>query len=69
MPIYVYICRNCGQEFERLTLSATRADEATCPFCGSREVERRPALFGLGGGNRSASPSGGSCRPATTSGG
>lgn len=68
MPIYVYLCRRCGQEFEKLTLSATRADEATCPVCGSREVERRPALFGLSGSARSASTSGSACRPATSGG-
>ncbi len=68
MPIYVYLCRHCGQEFERLTLSAVQTDEAACPVCGSREVERRPALFGLGGSARSASISDSTCRPATTGG-
>jgi putative FmdB family regulatory protein len=65
MPIYVYLCRNCGQVFEKLTLSLARQDETTCPNCGSREVERRPALFGLGG---SPSEAGSACRPAPSGG-
>lgn len=48
MPIYAYRCRLCGTEFEKLVLSVARADDdVACPCCEGKEVERRPALFGL----------------------
>lgn len=63
MPIYAYRCCQCGVEFEKLVLSAAKADQVTCPACQAEQVERRPALFGLG-----ASASSGavdrSCAPA-----
>jgi putative FmdB family regulatory protein len=50
MPIYVYHCRDCGEKFEKLFLSARSAEAGvSCPVCQSEEVEQRPALFGLGG--------------------
>jgi putative FmdB family regulatory protein len=68
MPIYAYRCRQCGEEFEKLVLSAARADEVLCPCCQGQEVERRPALFGLGGASPSGSAANRSCSP-TFSGG
>ena len=65
MPIYAYRCRQCGEEFDKLVLSAAKADQVICPVCQAKEVERRPALFGLGGvagGARSAADR--SCAPA-----
>jgi putative FmdB family regulatory protein len=49
MPIYVYRCRACGEEFEKLVLSFAKADSVECPACQSKETERRPALFGVMG--------------------
>jgi putative FmdB family regulatory protein len=65
MPVYVYRCRTCGQEFEKLVLSVSRAAEVECPSCQGKEIERRPCLFGLGAGSKNPSsdyncaPSGG----------
>jgi len=38
MPMYEYVCRDCGQRFERLSWTA----EAAAPACGcgSQAVER-----------------------------
>lgn len=52
MPIYAYRCRVCGESFEKLILSARKADEVVCPACESEEVERTPSLFGIGGIDR-----------------
>lgn len=58
MPIYVYRCRDCGEEFEKLFLSARSAGAGVhCPICQSEEVEQRPALFGLGGGSSASAES------------
>ncbi|MDO8692300.1 MAG: zinc ribbon domain-containing protein [Dehalococcoidia bacterium] len=54
MPIYEYICKHCGERFERLRLRAAPQDSATCPHCGSEDTERAVSSF--------ASP--GSCAPA-----
>ena len=64
MPIYAYRCRQCGEEFEKLVLSAARANEVTCPCCQAQEVERRPALFGLGGAGYGSAAVDSSCAPS-----
>jgi len=65
MPVYVYRCRLCGTEFEKLVLSVARADEGVvCPCCQGQEVERRPALFGLEHAPTARSAEG-RCAPAT----
>ncbi|HET9783803.1 MAG TPA: zinc ribbon domain-containing protein [Terriglobales bacterium] len=38
MPMYEYVCRDCGQQFERLSWTAAPAAPACA--CGSRAVER-----------------------------
>ena len=41
MPIYEYVCKGCGDEFEALV----RPNEAAqCPECGSAELERLLSL-------------------------
>jgi putative FmdB family regulatory protein len=38
MPIYEYVCDNCGHEFEHLV----RADEQPeCPSCGKKRLTKR----------------------------
>lgn len=64
MPIYIYRCRECGEEFEKLVLSAARAGEVLCPCCQGKEVERRPAVFGLGGASQANAVADSSCSPA-----
>ncbi len=63
MPIYTYRCLHCGEEFEKLVLSPTKADQAICPCCQSQETERRPALFGLGGASGESRAHESSCAP------
>jgi putative FmdB family regulatory protein len=64
MPIYVYRCRSCGEAFEKLVLSMAKAASVECPVCQSKDLERRPSLFGVKGGAGStaldcSTPSGG----------
>ncbi len=44
MPLYEYRCAECEHEFETL-VPAGRADQATCPSCGTDEVRRLLSLF------------------------
>lgn len=39
MPIFEYLCPQCGKEFEQLVL---RKEEAVaCPECGQKEVQQK----------------------------
>ncbi len=52
MPIYEYICTNCGTDFEKLT-SFSNTLLPSCPACDSNAVERqlgRPAIHFKGSG-------------------
>ena len=44
MPLYEYKCVGCEREFEAL-VSASHADQATCPACGTGDVRRLLSLF------------------------
>ena len=61
MPIYEYVCKQCGENFEELV----RADTAvSCPKCRSVKVERRFSTFACAsgsGGSGSGPAAGGSC--------
>ena len=44
MPIYEYVCRECGYAFEKLVPRAGTAVE--CDKCGSGKVEKQFSVFG-----------------------
>ncbi|MGQ9470409.1 MAG: FmdB family zinc ribbon protein [Candidatus Aminicenantales bacterium] len=61
MPIYEFICRQCGQRFECLTRIGNEK-EVTCPSCGSAELTKLFSSFGISGGSsRVSSDSGSGC--------
>jgi putative FmdB family regulatory protein len=41
MPIYEYLCQQCGHAFELLVFKTT---VAACPACRSEALERLPSL-------------------------
>jgi putative FmdB family regulatory protein len=46
MPMYDYKCRKCGKEsLLVLTLKEHEAGAATCPSCGSKELEQLLTSF------------------------
>ena len=47
MPIYEYRCKECGAEFEELTLSRDNG-AVTCRKCSSRRVTRLLSTFAVG---------------------
>lgn len=52
MPIYEFICENCGHEFEQL-LSFSAKSYPACPTCEADAVKRRmskPAIHFKGSG-------------------
>ena len=51
MPIYEYVCHNCGHEFEKI--QGWSEDAPVCVSCGSSNVSRRlspPAIHFKGSG-------------------
>ena len=65
MPIFEYVCAECGHKFEKLVLSARRASEVRCPVCNSTTVNKAISAFGVasGGGSMGAT-SAASCAPS-----
>ena len=65
MPIYEYVCQDCGEKYEKLVRSSTAQVKLICPSCGSERGEKALSLFGAVG---SSSKSGGSLGSFSTSG-
>lgn len=45
MPLYEYICRQCGHAFEVLQRMGERGDDLRCPTCGEVGAERQLSTF------------------------
>ncbi|HEQ99715.1 MAG TPA: zinc ribbon domain-containing protein [candidate division Zixibacteria bacterium] len=48
MPIYEYVCRQCGDEFEELVRASE--EEVSCPQCRSGDCEKKFSVFGFSSG-------------------
>ena len=62
MPIYEYVCDDCGERYERIVMSQNQA--ITCPKCASAKHTLQLSVFAApsnGKSSASASPSAGSC--------
>lgn len=42
MPLYEYVCKQCGERFEALSRPG---EKAACEHCGSRDVEKLLSAF------------------------
>jgi len=45
MPIFEYLCEDCGTKFEKLMRNGARASDVLCPGCGEHHVERQLSTF------------------------
>lgn len=63
MPIYEFMCADCGQPFEKLVLSTSKAVEVSCPTCQSQNVTKKISSFAskLSGGGTYSFSSSSSC--------
>lgn len=55
MPIYEYICQDCGEKYEKFVRSSTAKIELVCPACGSQRGEKKISMFGAIGSTGSSS--------------
>jgi putative FmdB family regulatory protein len=62
MPIYEFICRECGERFEELVRSG-KEEDVQCCRCSSRDIQRLLSGFAFksDSGNSGAGSSCGSC--------
>jgi len=70
MPLYEFICEDCGESFEELVMSANTANQVTCPYCKSDLVRKLISTFaskvGSGSGALNGYSSGSSCGTQST---
>ncbi len=69
MPIFEFVCSECGNPFEELVRSASAVSEVVCPSCGSQQVKKQISTFASkvsgGGGFSLGSPAASSCSPGS----
>ena len=68
MPIYAYICQKCSHSFDLLEGVTQEKVKKACPECGSENIKKTFAPFGVGksdfpssGCSSCPSAGGGSC--------
>ena len=61
MPIYTYICRDCGEKFDILIGVTSEKKEVKCEKCNSKNIQRTLNSFSVGGSNNRIGSSGSSC--------
>jgi len=57
MPIFEFVCGDCGNEFEELVMS--RSAEVSCPKCASSRVNKMMSVCAVKSGDKFVSSSGG----------
>jgi len=57
MPLYEYVCRSCGTQFEKL-VPVGRA--VSCPACDGARVEKKPSVFAVSKSGAAETPACGS---------
>jgi putative FmdB family regulatory protein len=67
MPIYEYVCDDCGEHYERIVMSQKQA--ITCPKCESAKHTIQLSVFAAPGNGSKASGGSSSSAPSSGSGG
>lgn len=65
MPIYEFICKKCGNQFEAL-VSIGEEKNVSCKSCGNKNVQKLFSSFGIGGGSSRLSSSSEACTTCST---
>jgi len=54
MPIFEYVCKDCGKKFEAIVMGSKQAE---CPSCHGRKLEQQLSVFAVAGGKTESAPS------------
>ncbi|MCK4520159.1 MAG: zinc ribbon domain-containing protein [Candidatus Omnitrophica bacterium] len=65
MPIYTYICKDCGEKFDLLVGITSQKVALKCKKCGSKKIKKTFAAFSMGESRGNAGSSGGTCPTGT----
>jgi len=60
MPVYTYLCSNCGSKFDILAGVNSQKEELKCKNCGSKKIKKTLSSFSVGDSKSNIS-SGPSC--------
>ena len=68
MPIFEFVCEDCGESFEELLRSTEAASRVVCPNCGATKAKKKISSFAsrITGGGSALSASQSSCAPTGT---
>lgn len=61
MPVYTYICKNCGEKFDLLVGVTSEKIAYECKKCGSKNIEKTIGAFSVGSPGGKSTSSGPSC--------
>ncbi|MBL7197414.1 MAG: zinc ribbon domain-containing protein [Candidatus Omnitrophica bacterium] len=65
MPVYTYLCKDCGEKFDLLVGVTSEKAEFKCKKCNSKNIEKRFGAFSVGNPAGKSSSSGPSCPTGT----
>ena len=65
MPIYTYICKDCGERFDLLVGVSSEKVELKCKKCNSKNIEKTLTGFSVGSPGGKSGFSGPSCPTGT----
>ena len=56
MPMYSFVCHECGQPFDKKLRMSESGDVQECPACGSNNTRKSIGAVAVGGVTRSSVP-------------
>jgi len=45
MPLFEFICTDCGKSFEELVQSTSKINDVICPVCHSQNIFKKISIF------------------------
>jgi putative FmdB family regulatory protein len=70
MPLFEFVCSQCGNRFEELVRSASLIEGVVCPNCSSTEIKKKVSTFASkisgGGSSYSLGSSAAACSTGST---
>ncbi len=53
MPIFEYVCKDCGKKFEAIVYGSAKAE---CPSCHGKKLEQQLSVFAVAAGGSKSAP-------------